>query len=193
MCRSRRTSYQTNAELVKQVPRVQLHVVKVRWLCNIVMSGFRSLCFKSSLTSSRWQPTNPHGQLQSMKSVRTRNHWGCWYLQTPVGICTSIEPRGRTIWESGSSTHRRGRGSSGQWELWHRKKRVMTTCIQSILPQLLIIMFWFNHTVGTVKWELHCFCVMARVRKVMKAVTAKIEKLTPTQMKNRSPLSQVRQ
>lgn len=41
--------------------------------------------------------------------------------------------------------------------------------------------------------ELHCFCVMARVRKVMKAATAKAEKITPTPMKNLRPLSQVRQ
>lgn len=40
---------------------------------------------------------------------------------------------------------------------------------------------------------LHCFSVMARVRKVMKAATANMEKPTPTQMKNLSPLRQVRQ
>lgn len=165
------------------------------------MSGFHPLCFKSSLTSSCWQPTNPQSPSQSVKSVSTRNHWGCWCLQTPAGICTSIEPRGRTIWESGSSTHRRGRGSSDQWELCHRKKKKESDeNLWSNLPQLLLIMC-FNPILDsnsssynrTVKWELHCFCVMARVRKVMKAVPAKIEKLTPTQMKKRSPLSQVRQ
>lgn len=40
---------------------------------------------------------------------------------------------------------------------------------------------------------LHCFCVMARVRKVMKAATARAEKTVATAMKNLRPLSQVRQ
>lgn len=41
--------------------------------------------------------------------------------------------------------------------------------------------------------ELLCFRVMARVRKVMKAATAKAEKNMLTTMKNLRPLSQVRQ
>lgn len=84
----------------------------------------------------------------------------------------------------------------------------MNTCIRSInhlrqkAYQLLIInvCIWFSvilninrYKLGTVERGLHCFCVMARVRKVMRAATAKTEKSTPTAMKNLRPLSQVRQ
>lgn len=46
---------------------------------------------------------------------------------------------------------------------------------------------------GAKERELLCFSVMARVRKMMKAATAKAEKNTPMAMKNLRPLSQVRQ
>lgn len=88
------------------------------------MSAFPPLCYKSSLTGSCWKPRNPQSPSQSIKSVQTRSRWGCWCLQTPGDICRSIRPRGRTIWGSGSSTHRRDRGSSGQWEIasvWWRE------------------------------------------------------------------------
>lgn len=50
-----------------------------------------------------------------------------------------------------------------------------------------------RYKLGTVERGLHCFCVMARVRKVMRAATAKTEKSMPIAMKNLRPLSQVRQ
>ncbi len=50
-----------------------------------------------------------------------------------------------------------------------------------------------DRKLGIAERGLHCFCVMARVRKVMKAATAKAEKRAPTAMKNLRPLSQVRQ
>lgn len=116
--KSRRTGYNTNTELVKQVQHVQLHVVKVRWLFNLAMSAFPPLCYKSSLTSSCWQPKPQlHVQCSPWDTVPTRNHWGCWCPQTPGDICMSTRPRGKTILGSWSSTHKRGRGSLGQTEI----------------------------------------------------------------------------
>lgn len=117
--KSRRTGYITNTELVKQV---QLHVEKVRWLCILAKSAFPPLCYECSFTGSFWEPGTSQSPSQFIESVRTRNHWGYWCRQTPGDICTSIRPRGRTILKSGSSTHRTGTGSSGQWELWDSNK-----------------------------------------------------------------------
>lgn len=112
--KSRTTDEDTNTELVKQVKQVQLLMVKARWLLNLAKSALPPLCYKSSLTSSCWLPITSQSPSRSIKSVPTRSRWGCWCLQTPGDIGRSIRPRGRTIWESGSSTHRRDKGSSGQ-------------------------------------------------------------------------------
>lgn len=58
---------------------------------------------------------------------------------------------------------------------------------------LVTVHYTAHNKVRKVVRRLHCFCVIARVRKVMKAATAKVEKKAPTAMKNLRPLSQVRQ
>ncbi len=114
----RRAGYNMNTELVSKCNKCNSMWVKVRWLFNLATSALPPLCYKCSSTNLRWQPKTPLSPLQCIKSEPTRNHWGCWCLRTPGDIDRSIRPRGRTTWESGSSRHRRDRGSLGQWELW---------------------------------------------------------------------------